>query len=85
MPVISISDSQRLPLPEANWLTTVYNGMPDELLNFYPEPGSYFAFIGLIFPEKGLEDAIEFAIRLGMEIRIAALRSSPTDVGRYLE
>lgn len=72
MPVISISDSQRKPLLEANWQATIYNGIPDDHLKFHPEPGNYFAFIGRICPEKGIEEAIEIAIRFGMEIRIAA-------------
>lgn len=84
MPVISISDSQRKPLPEANWQATIYNGIPGDLLKFHPEPGKYFAFIGRISPEKGIEEAIEIAIRFGMEIRIAA-KIDPLDNSYFNE
>jgi glycosyltransferase involved in cell wall biosynthesis len=84
MPVISISDSQRKPLPGANWRATIYNGIPEDLLKFHPEPGNYLAFIGRISPEKGIEDAIEIAIRFDMEIRIAA-KIDPLDNSYFNE
>ena len=72
MPLVSISNSQRKPLPMASWLATVYHGLPDDLYRFERTPGKYLAFIGRISPEKGLDRAIEAAIRAGMPIRIAA-------------
>lgn len=72
MPVISISDHQRTPLPQANWLSTIYNGVPKETYTFRPEPGRYLAFLGRISPEKRVDRAIEIAIRTGMELKIAA-------------
>jgi glycosyltransferase involved in cell wall biosynthesis len=72
MPVVSISDSQREPLPDANWLGTIYHGLPRDLLRFHPEPGSYFAFLGRISPEKRVDRAIEIARRVGMPLKIAA-------------
>lgn len=72
MPVVSISNNQRTPLPNANWAETVYNGVPAETYTFRPGPGNYLAFLGRISPEKGIEDAIEIAIRSGMELKIAA-------------
>jgi glycosyltransferase involved in cell wall biosynthesis len=72
MPIVSISDDQRAPLPQANWAATVYHGMPlDELLP-HPEPGNYLAFIGRISPEKRADRAIEVARRAAMPLRIAA-------------
>ena len=78
MPVISISDSQRGPLPGANWQNTVYNGVPEQLLTFHPQPGSYLAFLGRVSPEKGVEDAIAIALALGMTLKIAA-KVDPVD------
>ena len=72
MPVVSISNHQRRPLPFANWLATVYNGVPEETYTFQPNPGTYLALLGRISPEKGIERAIEIAIRVGMELKIAA-------------
>jgi glycosyltransferase involved in cell wall biosynthesis len=72
MPLISISNAQRKPLPMVSWRATVYHGLPEDLYSFEPRSGKYLAFIGRISPEKGLDRAIEAAIRAGMPIRIAA-------------
>jgi glycosyltransferase involved in cell wall biosynthesis len=72
MPVASISNSQRDPLPYAAWAGTVYHGLPPDLYTFRPEPGEYLAFVGRISPEKRVDRAIRVARRLGMPIRIAA-------------
>jgi glycosyltransferase involved in cell wall biosynthesis len=71
LPLVSISDAQRAPLPDANWQGTVYHGLPD-LYSFHPNPGSYLAFLGRIAPEKRPDHAIEVAKRVGMPLRIAA-------------
>ncbi len=71
LPVVSISQAQRMPLPQANWQGTVYHGLPD-LYPFHPASGSYLAFLGRIAPEKRPDHAIEVAKRVGMPLRIAA-------------
>jgi glycosyltransferase involved in cell wall biosynthesis len=72
MPVISISNGQREPLPWANWQATVYHGLPVDIYRFRPEPGSYLAFLGRISPEKRVDRAIEIAKQVGMPLKIAA-------------
>jgi len=72
MPVVSISNAQREPLPWLNWQGTVYHGLPEDLYTFRPEHGSYLAFLGRISPEKRVDRAIEIAKRLDMPIKIAA-------------
>jgi glycosyltransferase involved in cell wall biosynthesis len=72
VPVISISNGQRSPLPWLNWQTTVYHGLPTDLYRFHPAQGKYLAFLGRICPEKGVDYAIEIAKRAGIELRIAA-------------
>lgn len=72
MPVVSISNNQRKPLPQANWLTTVYHGLPADLYALSETPGSYLAFLGRISPEKRPDRAIEIARRCGIPLRIAA-------------
>src|SRR6266516_3992028 len=52
IPVLSISNSQREPLPWANWQATIYHGLPKDLFRFRAEPGRYLAFLGRICPEK---------------------------------
>jgi glycosyltransferase involved in cell wall biosynthesis len=72
MPVVSISNAQRKPLPRANWQATVYHGLPVDLYDCGEEPGDYLAFVGRVSPEKRLDRAIEIASRFGMRLRIAA-------------
>src|SRR5271166_4089437 len=72
IPVVSISNSQRRPLPQANWVGTVHHGMPEELLIPTPATPSYLAFLGRIAPEKGVDRAIRIARRSGIPLRIAA-------------
>jgi glycosyltransferase involved in cell wall biosynthesis len=72
MPVVSISDAQRAPLPQANWLGTVLHGLPTDLLFFSNQPSDYFAFVGRISPEKRADRAIEIATALGVPLKIAA-------------
>ncbi|NOX81098.1 MAG: glycosyltransferase family 4 protein [Deltaproteobacteria bacterium] len=84
MPVVSISNSQRGPLPMANWQGTVYNGVPEDLYSFHPERGNYLAFIGRFSPEKRVDRAIEIARRADMEIRIAA-KIDQTDKSYFKE
>jgi glycosyltransferase involved in cell wall biosynthesis len=71
-PVISISDAQRVPAPDANWLATVYHGLPLDEYPFNAKPGDYFAFVGRISPEKRPHVAIELARRAGVRLLIAA-------------
>lgn len=71
-PVVSISNSQRSPLPFANWVGTVYHGLPAEEYQFHARPGEYLAFLGRISPEKRCDWAIEIASRVGMPLKIAA-------------
>lgn len=72
MPLVSISDAQRGPLPFVNWVATVYHGLPRDLLRFSPGPGKYLAFLGRISPEKRVDIAIDVARRAGIPLKIAA-------------
>jgi glycosyltransferase involved in cell wall biosynthesis len=78
MPVVSISDAQRPPLPWLAWVGTVYHGLPRDLYDFDPRPGEYLAFLGRISPEKRLDWAIEIARRAGQPLRVAA-KIDPAD------
>jgi len=78
MRVVSISDAQRQPLPWLNWQGTVHHGLPQGLYAFSKEPGKYLAFLGRISPEKGVDRAIEIAVRAGMKLKIAA-KVDPVD------
>lgn len=73
LPLISISDAQRKPMPPVNWVSTVYHGLPRDLLPFSAAPRDpYLAFLGRISPEKRPDRAIEIAARAGLPLKIAA-------------
>jgi len=72
MPVVSISNAQRAPLPQANWQGTVHHGLPRTLHAPCDAPGTYLAFLGRTSPEKGIEGAITLARRTGLPLKIAA-------------
>ncbi|MGH9470016.1 MAG: glycosyltransferase family 4 protein, partial [Terriglobia bacterium] len=72
MPVVSISNAQRIPLPWLNWQGTIYHGLPRDLYTFQDHPEGYLAFLGRISPEKGVDRAIEIARHAGLKFRMAA-------------
>jgi glycosyltransferase involved in cell wall biosynthesis len=79
IPLVSISESQRRWSPDANWVATVYHGLPLEQMPFDPSPGDYLAFVGRIAPEKGVDHAIQVAREVGMKLRIAAKVYDPPE------
>jgi glycosyltransferase involved in cell wall biosynthesis len=72
LPLVSISDAQRAPLPWASWTATVHHGLPTDLHVPSYAPGSYLAFLGRISPEKGVDQAIAIAQRSKVPLMIAA-------------
>jgi len=72
-PFVSISNSQRKPLPNLNYVATIYNGIDLDGLNFNEEPkGNYLSFLGRMSPEKGPVEAIQIAKKSGMKLKMAA-------------
>jgi hypothetical protein len=71
-PLVSISDAQRLPLPNANFIETVHHGLPEDLLLPQPVAQRYLAFLGRICPEKRPDRAIRIAHKAGIPLKMAA-------------
>lgn len=71
-PVVCISQHQRIPLPEANFIGKVYHGIPEDLFHPVNASREYFAFLGRISPEKRCDRAIEMAIATNTPLKIAA-------------
>ena len=82
IPLVSVSDVQRDPLPLLKWVSTIYHGLPGRDLPFHPEPGSYLAFLGRIAREKRPDRAIAIAKACGCPLKIAA-KVDPADVGYF--
>ena len=76
--LVSISTSQRAPLPQAHWLGTVYNGIDLDNFHFRAEPGDYLVFLGRVSPEKRPDRAIEIARDTGLRLVMAA-KVDPAD------
>ena len=72
VPLVSISARQRAPMPHLNFAATILHGMPGDLLRPVPCVQGYFAFLGRISPEKGIEAAIRIATACGVKLKIAA-------------
>jgi glycosyltransferase involved in cell wall biosynthesis len=70
--LISISNSQRLPLPEGNFVATVQHGLPIDLLTPVAMQQDYVAFLGRICPEKRPDRAIRIARAAGADLKLAA-------------
>jgi glycosyltransferase involved in cell wall biosynthesis len=84
MPLTSISNHQRQPIPALNWVGTIYHGLPRDLLPYRESPSwDYLAFLGRICPEKRVDRAITIAKRVGMKLKIAA-KVDPVD-RKYFE
>jgi glycosyltransferase involved in cell wall biosynthesis len=79
MPLVSISDNQRLPMPGGlNWISTIHHGLPSNFCPFKRDGGNYLAFLGRIAPEKRPDRAIEIAKKTLIPIKIAA-KVDPVD------
>ena len=78
MPLVSISDHQRLPVPPVNWRGTVHHGLPPGSLKEGKGSGGYLAFLGRICADKGILPAIEIARRAGVPLKVAA-KVDPVD------
>ena len=73
MPLVSISNDQRRPIPNANFVQTIYHGLPADFFKPVVNPrGGYVAFLGRIAPEKRPDRAIQIARSLGVPLKIAA-------------
>jgi glycosyltransferase involved in cell wall biosynthesis len=72
VPLISISNAQRRPVPHANWVRTIHHGLPKSLLMPKSSKHDYLAVLGRIAPEKGVDRAIRIALRSGVPLKIAA-------------
>lgn len=79
LPLVSISDQQRLPFPEANWQSTIYHGIPSNLYTFRKGPGDYLAFLGRASPEKRLDRAIRIALDARMKLKVGAKVNPKTE------
>jgi glycosyltransferase involved in cell wall biosynthesis len=84
MPLVSISNHQRKPVPPVNWRGTVPHGLPRTLYRLGPGDGGYLAFLGRICADKGILPAIEIARRAGMTLKVAA-KVDPADQDYFLK
>ncbi len=72
VPVVSISNAQRRPVPNANWVRTIHHGLPEHMLAPQSTSPHYLAFLGRIAPEKRVDRAIRIAQECGLPLKIAA-------------
>ena len=58
---ISLSDAQRKPVPDLNWVDTIYNGIDLKKFPYSQGPKNQLLFLGRILPRKGPDIAIQVA------------------------
>ena len=68
---IAISDSQKQMIKNLKIFDVNYNGIDEKRFIFNDKSDNYLLWVGRIVPEKGLEKAIEVAIKTNMELKIA--------------
>jgi glycosyltransferase involved in cell wall biosynthesis len=84
IPVVSISDHQRNPLPMANWYATVHHGLPETLYSYIEKPDDYLLFLGRICPDKRPDRAIAIANETKQKLVMAA-KVDPVDKRYFSE
>jgi len=73
MPLVSISNSQRRPVPNANFVANIPHGIPTDLHRpIVHSRGGYVAFLGRIAPEKRPDRALAIARAMEIPLKIAA-------------
>jgi glycosyltransferase involved in cell wall biosynthesis len=86
MPLVSVSNAQRTPLRRANFVATVYHGLPLDLHKpTFDARSGYLAFLGRISPEKRPDRAIAIARAVGMPLKIAAKADQANDGSYFRE
>lgn len=81
-PVVSISNAQRQPVPDLNYIATVYNGIRIPSYEVNETPSEDLLFVGRICEDKGPLDAAELAKKTGRRLLIAA-KIDPTDMDYF--
>src|SRR5688572_16713374 len=61
VPLVSISDAQRAPLPDGRFVATVHHGLPRDMFVPGDGQGRHLLFLGRFSPEKRCDRAIEIA------------------------
>ena len=82
-PLVAISNSQRAFAPDANWVATVYHGLPFDDVTAGAGDGGYLCFVGRLSADKGVAEAIDLARRAGRRLRIAAKAIAPNEREMY--
>lgn len=78
---VSLSDAQRKPAPDLNYLATIYNGIDVDIFPFSQDHDDYLLFVGRLHPEKGVAEAVEVARLTGEKLLIIG----PPVTGEYWE
>lgn len=80
-PFVSISNEQRIPCPNLNYIDTIYHGL--DLSTYSPcfdnENKDYLAFLGRFCKEKGVHHAIRIARESGYRLIMAGKVDCPEE------
>lgn len=76
-PLVSISNAQRTPFPNLNYVGTVYNGVDIADFPYESTSGDYLLMMGSITPHKNQKTGISVAKAVGAKLVIAGKIGDP--------
>lgn len=83
LPYVSITDAERVLVPDLNYVATVFNGIDVDALPYGDRPGDDLVCIGRMSPDKGIGQAIDVAERTGRRLVLAGI--VPTENTDYFD
>lgn len=69
---ISISNAQREGIVKLNFVDTVYHGLKIEEFEFEKNPQEHLIYFGRMLEDKGVDAAIQIALKVGIPLNIAS-------------
>ena len=83
--LISLSQDQRSPQPDLNWLATCHNAIDVDDYPFHSEHDGYLLFLGRMSPDKGAHNAVEIARATGLPLKLAGKIHDPEEKAHFDE
>jgi len=77
--LISLSQNQRKPRPNYNWVANVPNALDLSVYPFRPQRGDYLLFLGRMSPDKGAHRAVAVAMEANVPLKIAGKLQEPKE------
>jgi glycosyltransferase involved in cell wall biosynthesis len=77
--LVSLSENQRTPRPELNWLATCHNAIDLDSYPIHTGNDGYLLFLGRMSPDKGAGNAVRVARESGTPLLLAGKIHDPIE------